>query len=54
MDKHVEVLLNNHDLQASPITAQMFGRAGIEHMNKYGKYLLLILGFSFVLTMENQ
>ena len=37
MDKHMEVLMSNHDLQASPITAQMFGRAGIEHMDKYGK-----------------
>ncbi|XP_071800374.1 sterol carrier protein 2-like [Asterias amurensis] len=36
MDKHMEVLMSNHDLQASPITAQMFGRAGIEHMDKYG------------------
>ncbi|XP_038056320.1 non-specific lipid-transfer protein-like [Patiria miniata] len=36
MDKHVEVLLNNHDLQPAPIAAQMFGQAGKEHMHKYG------------------
>jgi len=36
MDRHVEVLANLHELQGSPITAQMFGAAGEEHMRKYG------------------
>jgi len=36
MEKHVEALANLVELDASPITAQMFGNAGIEHMEKYG------------------
>ncbi len=37
MDKHVEVMLTLHDLVPAPVTAQMFGNAGREHMEKYGK-----------------
>ena len=36
MDKHVEVLMNTHGIEKSPIAAQMFGNAGREHMQKYG------------------
>ena len=38
MDKHLEVMLNSYDLAAAPITPQMFGNAGREHMKKYGEY----------------
>lgn len=36
MEKHVEIMSEIADIDASPITAQMFGNAGIEHMKKYG------------------
>ncbi|KAJ8669291.1 hypothetical protein QAD02_000550 [Eretmocerus hayati] len=36
MDKHVELMADIAGLNESPITAQMFGNAGIEHMKKYG------------------
>ncbi|XP_048760779.2 sterol carrier protein 2-like isoform X1 [Ostrea edulis] len=36
MDKHMEVMMNAHGLDKGPITAQMFGNAGREHMEKYG------------------
>ncbi|XP_031632314.1 non-specific lipid-transfer protein [Contarinia nasturtii] len=36
MDKHIEIMSNNFDITDSPITAQLFGNAGIEHMRKYG------------------
>ncbi|XP_014256751.1 non-specific lipid-transfer protein [Cimex lectularius] len=36
MDKHVEALADIAGLDASPITAQLFGNAGLEHMEKYG------------------
>ncbi|XP_017885836.1 non-specific lipid-transfer protein [Ceratina calcarata] len=36
MDKHVELMADVAGLNESPITAQMFGNAGIEHMKKYG------------------
>ncbi|CAB0042716.1 unnamed protein product [Trichogramma brassicae] len=36
MDKHVELMADIAGMDASPITAQMFGNAGIEHMKKYG------------------
>lgn len=36
MEKHVEAMCELADMTASPITAQMFGNAGIEHMKKYG------------------
>lgn len=37
MDKHMEVMMNGHGLEKGPVTAQMFGNAGREHMEKYGK-----------------
>jgi len=36
MDKHVEVMAEIAGINNSPITAQMFGNAGKEHMEKYG------------------
>ena len=39
MDKHVGTMLDLAELTTSPITPQMFGNAGREHMEKYGKYL---------------
>lgn len=36
MEKHVGAMAELADMTASPITAQMFGNAGIEHMKKYG------------------
>ena len=34
--KHVEVMVNKFGIAAAPITPQMFGNAGKEHMEKYG------------------
>lgn len=36
MDKHVEVMAEIAGINNTPITAQMFGNAGKEHMEKYG------------------
>lgn len=36
MDKHIEIMSKNFEMTGDPITAQMFGNAGIEHMRKYG------------------
>uniref|UniRef100_A0A2A6CTW8 Daf-22.1a n=1 Tax=Pristionchus pacificus TaxID=54126 RepID=A0A2A6CTW8_PRIPA len=36
VDKHIEVMSNTFGLQPAPITAQMFGNAALEHMQKYG------------------
>ncbi|XP_005353595.1 non-specific lipid-transfer protein [Microtus ochrogaster] len=36
IDKHLDVLINKYGLSAHPIASQMFGRAGKEHMEKYG------------------
>ncbi|KAK7075636.1 sterol carrier protein 2, partial [Halocaridina rubra] len=36
VEKHVIALSNVVDLDASPITPQLFGSAGIEHIKKYG------------------
>ncbi|TMS32242.1 hypothetical protein L596_000109 [Steinernema carpocapsae] len=35
-EKHVEVMANTYGLFPAPMTAQMFGNAGLEHMEKYG------------------
>ncbi|XP_040087100.1 sterol carrier protein 2 isoform X1 [Oryx dammah] len=39
LDKHIEVLINKYGLSAYPVAPQMFGRAGKEHMEKYGTTL---------------
>lgn len=36
MDKHVEIMAEIAGINESPVTAQLFGNAGIEHMKKYG------------------
>ena len=36
MDKHVELMASLHNIVPAPVTAQMFGNAGREHMDKYG------------------
>lgn len=36
MDKHVEALSELSEITPAPMTAQLFGNAGIEHMKKYG------------------
>ncbi|GFT44936.1 non-specific lipid-transfer protein [Nephila pilipes] len=36
LEKHMKVLSNNHPIIAAPMSAQMFGAAGQEHMMKYG------------------
>lgn len=36
MDKHIELMGDLVGINEKPITAQMFGNAGLEHMKKYG------------------
>ncbi|XP_068095084.1 sterol carrier protein 2 [Hyperolius riggenbachi] len=36
MDKHVEVVMNRYGLEPAPMAPQLFGRAGNEHMERYG------------------
>lgn len=36
LENHLQTLTDMYDLTASPITAQMFGAAGREHMERYG------------------
>lgn len=36
MDKHVEVMVNKYGIATAPVTPQIFGNAGKEHMEKYG------------------
>lgn len=36
MEKHIEAMADLADLEPSPLTAQMFGNAALEHMRKYG------------------
>ena len=31
------VMANKYGISAAPITPQMFGNAGVEHMEKYGR-----------------
>lgn len=40
MDKHMEVMINRYGMAAAPAAPQMFGNAGREHMEKYGKILV--------------
>ncbi|KAF5281326.1 hypothetical protein FQR65_LT02956 [Abscondita terminalis] len=39
MEKHVELLSELAGLEGSPMAAQLFGNAGLEHMKKYGTTL---------------
>lgn len=36
LDKHIEVMADTHGIAAAPFAAQLFGNAGVEHMQKYG------------------
>lgn len=36
LDKHVEKMIDLSGMDGSPVPAQLFGNAGIEHMKKYG------------------
>lgn len=36
LDKHVEVMADIAGFDSAPIPAQLFGKAGEEHMKKYG------------------
>jgi acetyl-CoA acetyltransferase len=36
-DKHVQVIKDTYGLVNAPLTCQMFGNAGREHMAKYGQ-----------------
>ncbi|EFA11614.1 Sterol carrier protein X-related thiolase [Tribolium castaneum] len=36
LDKHVELMAELTEMNEAPLTAQMFGNAGIEHMKKFG------------------
>lgn len=38
MDLHLTAMIEDRGLTESPVTAQMFGNAGREHMEKYGMY----------------
>lgn len=40
LDKHMEVMINRYEMAAAPAAPQMFGNAGREHMEKYGKEIL--------------
>ena len=37
LDKHVGVLSDKYGIASAPMTPQMFGSAGKEHMEKYGQ-----------------
>lgn len=39
VEKHIEVMSDTYGLHPAPITAQMFGNAGKEHMEKYGNII---------------
>ena len=36
LDKHVQLMAEITEMNEAPMTAQMFGNAGIEHMKRYG------------------
>lgn len=36
MENHVSMMIENFGFESGPVTAQMFGNAGREHMQKYG------------------
>ena len=37
MEKHVPIVAAKYGISAAPMTPQMFGAAGKEHMEKYGE-----------------
>lgn len=42
MDKHVQLTLDLRGIAAAPMTPQLFGNAGLEHMEKYGMFSMFI------------
>lgn len=57
MDKHVEVMINKEGLAAAPLTPQMFGNAGKEHMKKYGEinynnYMYIRVRWKIIMTIK--
>ncbi len=40
VDKHIGVMAETYGLFPAPMTAQMFGNAGKEHMEKYGTWIM--------------
>lgn len=36
LDRHVEAMAETCGMDGSPVTCQLFGNAGLEHMKKYG------------------
>jgi len=38
MINHIETMAELFEISSAPLTAQMFGNAGIEHMRKYGEF----------------
>ena len=39
MEKHVGSMFELREMTAAPMAPQMFGNAGVEHMEKYGAWL---------------
>lgn len=37
VEKHLAVMVESHGIAPAPVTPQMFGNAGREHMAKYGE-----------------
>ena len=55
MDKHVEVMINKEGIAAAPLTPQMFGNAGKEHMKKYGEinYMYIRVRWKLIMIIKN-
>jgi len=40
--KHFEAMAELRQIAAAPLTPQLFGNAGLEHMEKYGRLLVAV------------
>ena len=47
MERHMQVVMDTFGIAPSPFAPQMFGNAGREHMQKYGKVDRYEIGFNF-------
>jgi sterol carrier protein 2 len=45
--RFIEVLSETHGIAAAPMAAQLFGSAGIEHMQKYGVLVCVCVSSCF-------
>ena len=54
MDKHIETMSRAAEMTAAPMTSQIFGNAGQEHMKKYGKNLISCLLMLFLVVLYGQ